>query len=178
MPEAPKSKYPRDLNIQLLIGLIFAESAGKNSGGENADEKLAIGATFLNMAYYAGLTQIDNKKCFNKDFGGGTLLSAINKGSAAYLKPMWNKVMVGNSLKPDAELAKLVPDDAAHLDLCVVAATALGNSPAVTPVRALSNKKPVNFNKAANTPSSLRIERIGKLGTTTFYGFKAGRECQ
>ena len=45
-------------------------------------------------------------------------------------------------------------------------------------VAQLGGKIPVNFNKAGNQPASDRQERLGKLGSTTFYGFKSGRECQ
>jgi hypothetical protein len=37
---------------------------------------------------------------------------------------------------------------------------------------------PVAFNKAFNSPPSKRMQKIGRIGSTTFYGFKPGRYAQ
>jgi hypothetical protein len=42
----------------------------------------------------------------------------------------------------------------------------------------LKGRIPVAFNKANNSPPSKREEKIGRIGPTTFYGFKEGREVQ
>jgi hypothetical protein len=171
--------YPQDPNLQLLTGVIFAESASKfYGGGENAGEKEAIGKTFVNAAHYAATTEQDGKKCWNSSFGDGTILAAIQKLALAYNTATWNRVMNGSSLKPAAELAKLQPDDAEHLRLSVEAANTL--SPLIGPkaVNALAMKNPVAFNRAGDSPPSARMEKIGHLGAHTFYGFKQGRECQ
>src|SRR5262249_19644838 len=109
---------PETVERQLLVGVIYAESGTKAfSGEENPDEKLAIGWTFVNRAYYAKFKGPDgNKKCYNDDFGDGTVLSAIKKGSAAY-NPVdkngnkvdnapWHDVMNGNRMKSLDELVE------------------------------------------------------------------------
>ena len=98
MPE-PDLVLPSDLRAQLLVGVIFAESSTKFVGGENPGEKVAIGAAFVNCAYYAGVAKVGKQKCYNDSFGDGTLLGAIQSSSLAYNAPMWKKVMNGSRLK-------------------------------------------------------------------------------
>ena len=97
---SPDSDYPKDPNLQLLVGVIFAESGSKNyGGGENASEKEAIGKTFVNAAYYAAMKEQGGKKCYNDSFGDGTILSAIQTMAVAYSTATWNRVMNGNGKK-------------------------------------------------------------------------------
>jgi hypothetical protein len=184
---------PETLERQLLVGVIYAESGSKAySGEENADEKLAIGWTFVNRAYYAQFKPVDGKhKCYNESFGDGTLVSAVKTGSAAY-NPVdkdnkkvdnapWYDIMNGNRLKSLEDLAKSLEEPAKleHFKLSVEAANKI--DPYVKKPRALpklGERIPVAFNQATNQPPSpQRMERIGKLGVHTFYGFKPGREC-
>ena len=140
----------QDANIEPLVGAIFAESSSEHwGGGENADEKQAIGSTIVNATYYAKTKQVAGKKCYNDTFGNGTILSAIQKIVLAYNGNQWIKVMNGNRLKSAAELAKLVPDDAQHLELSIEAANAIGALQGPRSVGTLlGSKVPVGFNKA------------------------------
>jgi hypothetical protein len=184
---------PETLERQLLVGVIYAESGSKAySGEENADEKLAIGWTFVNRAYYAQFKPVDGKhRCYNESFGDGTLVSAVKTGSAAY-NPVdkdnkkvdyapWYDIMNGNRLKSLEELAESLQEPAKleHFKLSVEAANKIDpyvNKPRALPK--LGNRIPVAFNQAVDKPPSpQRMERIGKLSVHTFYGFKAGREC-
>jgi hypothetical protein len=175
----PKDPYPKDPSTQLLVGLIFAESASKHvGGGENAEEKKAIGLTVLNAAYYGRMKSLAGKKCYNDSFGDGTLLSAIKTMAVAYNQPAWNKVMAGNTLKAAAELEKLDPDTAKHLELSIEAAETVASAMPPRGVIGLTNRAPVGFNQGADSPPSKRMERLGRLGAHTFYGFKKDRECQ
>lgn len=174
-------QLPTEADKQLLLGIIFSESSTKHYGGENADEKICIGLCVVNMAYYAKQSTMSGKRCYNSSYGNGTILSSIQKGFLAYNSPRWNKIMTGNTLKTKAILeTSLNPDEIEHLRLSVVALASVSTSTASTQTYSgLSNRIPLQFNQAANSPPSDRLEKLGKLGTKhTFYGFKIGRECQ
>jgi hypothetical protein len=179
---SPGFKLPDDPTIQLLVGVIFAESSSQNwGGGENADEKVAIGWTFVNIAYFAQYKPEGKKRCYNADMGVGTILSAIKSKSLAYNSAIWKQIMNGDALKPLAILEKtLQPTQKAHLELCVDAANSIGAHPAGPhALSTLHDRAPIEFNKAKNSPGNpRRLEKIGELGSHSFYAFIAGRECE
>ena len=170
---------PTDAAKQILVGAIFAESSTKFSGGgEDAGEKTAIVQAIINLAYYAGQSKMNGKKCYNSSFGDGTILGAVKKSIHAYGQTRWNLVMVNDTLKTKKILEKVLDQfDVAHLKNC--AETVNLWSSATAPV---SNDTlggiPLQFNQAANSPPSPRMKKIGKAGAHTFYAFIAGRECQ
>src|SRR5262249_5628399 len=103
---SPGFKLPDDPTIELLLAVIYSESSTRYAGGEDPDEREAIGWTFVNIAYFADHVPNGKKHCYNKDMGDGTILSAIRHKSLAYNSPMWNDIMNGNALKPLAVLEK------------------------------------------------------------------------
>jgi hypothetical protein len=183
---------PETQEGQLLVGVIYAESGTLAfSGEENPDEKVAIGWVFVNRAYYAKYKPEGQSRCYNADFGDGTILSAIKMGSLAY-NPVdkqgkkvadapWHDVMNGNRLKSLDELAESLQEPAKleHFRLSVEAANRI--DPFTRRPRALpklSHRIPVAFNRGGNAPpSAQRMERVGEFGVHTFYAFKPGREC-
>jgi hypothetical protein len=167
---------PTGATEQLLVGMIFAESS--TSGG--ADEKRCIGLCAMNMAYYATLTPPEGKKrCYNDTFGDGTVLGALKKGfPQSYKSARWNVVMDGDKLKTEAKIkAILQAADMAHFKAVLTAAAdaAKVTAPAQDPT---SKKTPVQFNQARDSPPSKRQEKIATYKPHTFYGFKAGQECE
>lgn len=168
---------PANIDDQRIAGMIYAESAGASSGGENADEKSAIGATIANRAHHARcMSQPNGHACFNTDFGDGTILGALQHGFAAYGGARWNEVMVNDEMRPEAELNALPPGKQQHLNLSIAAAEALnlGATPISQPA---VGGAPVAFNQASNNPPSPRMLRIGGAGAHSFYGFRPNREC-
>lgn len=178
MPEI-NFTLPTPVDEQLLVGAVFAESSTKYYGGENSDEKICISLCVINMAYYARQKKSGGKTCYNSSYGDGTILSAIRKGFVAYGGTMWGKVMSGDRLKSKKDLEKaLNADEVEHLRLSVNAVGANSISSAPLNFSGLNNRVPLQFNKAENSPPSSRTEKVGKVGSHTFYGFKAGRECE
>ncbi len=179
---SPGFRLPDDPTVELLVAVLYAESSSRSWGGcENADEKEAIGWTFVNIAHFASHIPEGKKRCYNSDMGVGTLLSAIKSKSLAYNSALWKQIMDGDALKPLAALSKtLQPSQQAHLELCVDAAVAIGSHPeGPHPLTTLGDRAPIEFNKARNSPGNpRRLERIGGLGAHSFYGFIAGRECE
>lgn len=161
---------------QLLAAVVYCESRSKHIGGEDADEKDAIAACFVNRVYYGGLSKRNGI-----DFGT-TLLSAIKVGSVAYGKPTWNKVMTSDdAMKSVAELEKSLtdPSDREHFRLSCEAAARYAGKIAPIAMKTLENRAPAAFNQAANSPPGKdRLEKIGRLAAHTFYGFVKGREAQ
>lgn len=178
----PGFRLPDDRTSALLVAVMYAESSSRNwGGGESADEKEAIGWTFVNIAYFARHKPEGKKYCYNSDMGVGTLLSAIKSKSLAYNTPLWKQIMNGDSLKPLATLGKtLEPAQQVHLELCANAAADIGAHPeGPHPLTTLGDSVPIEFNKARNSPSNpKRLERIGGIGSHSFYAFIAGRECE
>ncbi len=178
---SPGFQLPDDPTIESLVGVIYCESSSKNwGGGESDDEKEAIGWTFVNIAYYAKHKPEGKKHCYNKDMGNGTILSAISMKSLAYNGALWKQIMVGNALKPLATLAKTLDSfQKAHLELCVDAANAIGAHPeGAHTLSTLADRAPIGFNKAKDSPSNPeRLEKIGRLGSHSFYAFIKDREC-
>lgn len=171
---------PDDPTIELLVGVIYAESSTRFAGGEDADEKDAVGWTFVNITYYAKHKPEGKKRCYNADMGDGTLLSAVKRKSVAYNGPTWRQVMSGDALKPLATLVtSLDPFQKAHLELCVDAANAIGaHAEGPHELSTLANRVPVEFNRASDSPANpARGEKIGRIGSHSFYAFKEGREC-
>jgi hypothetical protein len=85
--------------------------------------------------------------------------------------------MDGDKLKTEAKItAILQAADMTHFKACLTAAAdaAKATAPAADPT---SKKIPVQFNQAADGPPSGREEKIATYKPHTFYGFKAGREC-
>lgn len=179
----PIPPYPPLLAARQLVGAIYAESGTQSTGGEIADEKLAIGETFLNQAQ---ATQ-DSPK-YNK-FGDGTLWGAIKTGSVAVGSPQWNQVMDGTSSTSDLKDYNVLnaqltfPPTRLHLINSFLAVDEFGLTGEVAPalplLDELGGRVPIAFNKAINKPPyPPREEKIGRIGLTTFYGFKPGRERQ
>ncbi len=179
----PITPYPPTLAQRQLVGVVFAESSTPNKGGaEYPDEKEAIVQTFYDEAYYATLSPR-----WNSSFGDGTLWTAIklNSQAAQDSTPAWSKVMDGNTPSCDLRDSKILNNTLndrltrTHFWDSVLAVENFVSTQA-EPVPALSGRIPVNFNKARNTPPNRgkRMERIGRIGATTFYGFKWGRELQ
>ena len=156
---SPDSDYPKDPNLQLLVGVIFAESGSKNyGGGENASEKEAIGKTFVNAAYYAAMKEQGGKKCYNDSFGDGTILSAIQTMAVAYSTAIWNRVMNGNLRSAFAPLRHHGPE--ARATASVPGLTLIGWHPSI---RTLSRSS----TKPATTPWAREpwshASRVGSL---------------
>jgi RHS repeat-associated protein len=179
----PIPDYPAVRAARQLVGAIYAESGTQGTGGEDANEKLAIGETFL---YQAEIMQTCPK--YN-NFGDGTLWGAIQTSSTAVGGARWNEVMNGTSrtcdLRSRDTLAKTLSYQPTRLHLInsVLAVNEFGLSGNVVPglpeLDQLGGRIPIAFNKAFNRPpNKRREEKIGRIGTTSFYGFKPGRECQ
>lgn len=169
-------QLPTDTDEMLVVGAIFSEA----TTGANAsdDEKRAIGQCVLNMAYYARMTTQNGKKCFNTTFGDGTIIKAIKTSVKGYDTPRWRLVMNGDVLKTKAALEKDLDalETAVLKNVVSIAAAVMKEAlPAAGPS---STRVPLQFNQAANDPPSKREEKIFNLGSHTFYGFIAGRECQ
>ncbi len=173
-------ELPAKAETQLIAAVIFAESGTAAFGGANEDEKYCIGLAVRNMAHYAKYTG-GARKCYNQHFGDGTVLSAIKSTIQAYKTKMWLMIMSADALKDKAALEAALSDAyVAHLRGAVEAAEKAAKVPllpAKGPV-GVKSRPPLQFNKAANSPPSPRMELLGKLGSHSFYGFKAGRECQ
>lgn len=169
---------PEDSKIRLLAIVIYAESTTEDLGGEDAAEKDAIGATFMNRAHYATLEPANGKgRCYNTDFGDGTLLSAIQKGSVAVGAAQWNKIASDNDLKPQKDLEKVLtlPKQREHYNLSVEAAQRIAAK--VAPITISSGGIPVGFNQSEKQSPSSRMEHLVKLAKHHFWVFKKGREC-
>lgn len=170
---------PTNARTRLLVGAIYAESGTTENGGENADEKIAIGWTFVNMAYYAPLRSPRNGRQYNDAFGDGTLLSAIRNGSVAYGEPLWSQVMTGNDLKSYQELDHGLTGrtQRIHYNLSVEAAQQVGDNPPM-PLESLSYWVPIQFNRSGRPPNPRRQWEVGQFGRTHFFAFKPGRELE
>lgn len=165
------------------MGAVYAESSTPATGGEFHNEKLAIAETFIDEAIFA--TYYPK---YNKSFGDGTLWSAIAGNSLAVGSAPWNQIMDGTSATSDLKspdiLNKALPDRASRFHLLGSVLTAdefagVGGAAGIFPLLDdLKGRIPVAFNKASNSPPSKREEKIGRIGPTTFYGFKPGREAQ
>jgi hypothetical protein len=177
-PQAPEQgqdvQRPATETEQLLTAVVYCESRGKYNGGEDADEKDAIAACFLNRVYYATLSD-GNKKDF-----GSTLLKAISKGSSAHSGSMWKSLMQLDVMKSSEDLAAVLDTAASrdHFRLCCESAARMVPMPRPICSPKLENKVSAAFNQANDTPPSPRFEKIGHLGAYSFYGMKAGREAQ
>ncbi|MGA1841276.1 MAG: PKD domain-containing protein [bacterium] len=179
----PISELPSEKTRRQLAGLIYAESGTKEWGGENSEEKAAIGSTVINRAYYATLTPASGRgKCYNQDFGSGTFWSAIIfpgqfKG---YGTSMWDEVMSGDDMKSYQQLNEDIKgiSKRLHLNNSISAAKRLPSTPQLVGLGGLGGLAPIAFNKATNSPPNpARMEKIGRHGSHTFYGFRTGREC-
>ena len=180
IPVLPSEKTRRQ-----LVGLIYGESGTTEWGGENSEEKSAIGATVINRAYYATLAPASGHgTCYNQPgFGSGTIWSAITAPGEflAYGGGMWNEVMIGDDMKSsqqlDADIRRM--SKRLHLINSVSAANSLPSSPQLVELSGLGADAPISFNQATNSPpNAARMEKIGRQGRHTFYGFRTGRECQ
>jgi hypothetical protein len=167
---------PTDADQQLLVGMVFAESSSGASADD--DEKQCMAECIVNMAYFATYT-VNGKHCYNTSFGDGTVLNAIEKGSAAHGGPQWSRVMSNNAFRSKADLEKsLNASEIAKLKACVVTvakAVAMGAAPITDTA---SNRVLIQFNQANDSPPSGRQEKAARHGSHSFYAFKAGRECQ
>lgn len=179
----PIPEYPGLRSGRQLVGAIYSESGTQGTGGEIPDEKLAIGETFL---YEAEAMQTCPK--YNS-FGDGTIWGAIQTSSVAVGSAQWNQVMNGTSrtcdLKDRDTLNKSLsfPPPRLHLINSVLAVNEFALTgdvvPALPLLDELGGRIPIAFNRAFNSPPKRRREqKIGRIGTTSFYGFKPGRECQ
>lgn len=168
-------ELPSDADEMLLVGAIFSEAT--TGGNASDDEKKAIGSCVVNMAFYAAMKSQGGKKCYNDSFGDGTILSAIKKAIKGYNTPRWKLVMDGDKLKSKADLDKL---NAGEIKILKAVVTAAGDVRKATPPVAGpgSTRFPLQFNQATDDPPSNREEKLFKLASHTFYGFKDGRECQ
>lgn len=183
VPAIKLEPRPASQEVRVLAAVIFAESQTADLGGEIESEKLAIGAVFLNRVHYAKTQYVKGKKCYNQDFGDGTVYGAIShpNGSIAVGKAMWNKIAGKGDLKSQAELEKSLqlPADREHYNLSVKAAVTVAQIQAPILIKPLEKRVPVSFDQSAKGIPSPRMERIGKLGNHHhFYAFKEGRECQ
>lgn len=176
----PLEGWPASQSVRHLAAVIYAESTTAGLGGENEPEKLAIGATFANRAFYATWVPDGKKRCYNSGFGDGTLLDAITTGSVAVGGQLWSSIVSGQDLKSQAKLEKILKsaDYRTHYNLSVKAALTIAAIKPPIEIIPLSNRIPIAFNQSAVGTSSPRWEQIGKLGKHHyFYAFKAGREC-
>lgn len=178
---------PSRRDAQLLTGLIFAESSSRDwprrGGGENEQEKIEMGLTVLNRTHYSQLRGPHGY--WNGFFGNGTVLGALQVPGEfqAYNGERWNLVMRNNNLKSVAELNKLQFYEKEHLRLSVEAANFCtdGNPPPPTGVAGVGQPPslfPVAFNRASNSPPGPRMFKFVRLGSHSFYAFKAGREAE
>jgi RHS repeat-associated protein len=187
-PDSLIERIPTTKPRRQLAGIIFAESSSVFSGGENADEKLAIGQTIGNRTHYATLRQAAPTQrnpnrtvaCANSDFGDGTVFSAIRAPNqfAAYRAPRWNKVMQGDDLKPRAALTSSLTSfgERMHFNFSVLAAEQVVLGLAPTP--GLS-EPPIAFRSDSRVPGSPdRWQYMDQLGSHYFFSFIAGRECR
>lgn len=177
----PLPSLPTNLDEQLLVGLIFAESTAGDKTSE--DEKISIGLTILNRTYYA--VPKDGKRSNNRDFGDGSVFGAVKaKGQfLGYNSKRWNLVMTGNKLKTSAELEKFRSGERTHLIRCLAAARFSndGSAPIPTGLAGIgdpSGQFPIAFNQAQNSPPGPRMFKFLRAGSHTFYTFKPGREWQ
>lgn len=184
----PLLSYPASKEQRQLAGLIYAESSSKNvGGGEFQDEKIAIGYTVENRAYYGKIKKAmvngQMRTCYNQAFGAGDVWSAISytnpKQFEAYNGPQWRKVMVGDDLQPYKVLDNQMydRDDRIHFNMSLIAARLIDPSQALFSFSSFNNSVPVGFNKAPKTPPSGRMNKIGSISVHSFYGFITGREC-
>jgi len=179
----PLPPLPTTVDGQLLLGLVYAESStpGKG-GGEDEGEKIEIALTVLNRVYYAQQS-IRHKNNYDKEFGNGTMLGAIGyappKQFVGYLTTPWNQIMNGDRLKPQSELESLRGADRQHLVLSISSAAYADNGNPLPPTGlADSYYFPIAFNTSGHVPGPARMFMFAKLGGTTFYAFKQGREYQ
>ncbi len=173
---------PNNKAVRQLVAAIYAESGSKDwSGAENAVEKLAIGATIVNQAFYAKLPpgSKPKRRNYNKSFGDGTVLGAIKRSIVAYKQTEWNQVADADDLKPDPTISgTLVGTAREHYNLSVDAANAVTTAPMA--IKELGSRCPIGFNKSQKhkAPSKERDDFIGGAGVHMFYGFKTGREYE
>lgn len=165
-------------DTQILAGAIFAEA----SGSSKSDEREAIGWSFVNpvkhtLGLCAGTVCPDlptHKRTFmckiDKRDLGDTVIGAVKIGSVAFGSTRWNLVMSGTSMKSAAELCALVPGERAAVVAAIASAEAVAGGTAAA-------RDYMRFNKAADTPPSDRMEKSARLGSHTFYRFKADRVC-
>jgi len=175
----PLRDRPKGQAQRLFTAVIFSESSAGT--GEDAVEKLAIGATIYNIAFYAKLPPgSKQKKNYNApSFGDGSVLGAIKTAfPKSYKRGRWNLIANATDLKQQADLDQaLIGPDRDHYNLCVDAANAVKNPPMAIPQ--FNNGVPIGFNKADNQPPNpARQHKIGHAGATTFYGFDSGREYE
>jgi RHS repeat-associated protein len=181
----PIPPYPSTQPARQLVGAVYGESSTPSSGGgEYPDEKIAIAETFAYQAYFATVYPK-----FDKNFGDGSLWGAIQKNSLAVGGALWNQVMDGSTstcdLKGPETVGQALQGAAARthfIDSVIavneIAAAVTPASQLLLPVPELNPQVPVGFNKASNSPPSPRMQKIGRIGSTTFYGFKPGRAAQ
>ena len=184
----PIPPYPPSRPGRQLVGAIYAESStSSHGGGEYPDEKIAIGLTFIWEAYIAA----NYPTRWNRaQYGTGDLWTTIQRNSAAVGGSSWNEVMDGNTsmsdLKDSSTLnqqLRSVPSRIHFID-SIFAVDSLGGGSVGTPITLnlseLQGRMPVSFKSGSNpsNPNPNRQEVIGKIGGTTFYGFKPGREAQ
>ncbi|HEX4959645.1 MAG TPA: hypothetical protein VF173_02315 [Thermoanaerobaculia bacterium] len=166
------------------MAVIYAESTTSDLGGEDETEKLAIGATFVNRAYYATKKPPSGKgRCYNSDFGNGTVCSAITarNGSQAVGQPLWQEIVAGNDLKSQKNLEKELKLNShrRHYNLSVKAALATDALTSPISIHELSDSIPIAFDQSPQDTPSPRWKRIGQVGTRHyFYAFTEGRECE
>jgi hypothetical protein len=173
--------YPGTLEARQLVGAVYAESSShfwpRKNPGEFPDEKIAIAQTFINEAYFASIYPKDDGG--KRNWGNGTILSAITKSSSAVGSDQWNEVMQGNDLKDPKVLDSTLTDNykRMHFQLSVVAVDEVYGGANIGFLDDLNGRAPIAFNKASNTPPNpSRQEKIGKAGNHTFYGFIPGAE--
>jgi hypothetical protein len=174
--QSDEIRRPESETEQLLAAVIYCESGSKNSHGENADEKDAIAACFLNRVYYGKLHSPSDRN--RKDFGD-TLARAIEIGSSAHGNAMWNRLMDDDVMKSSNQLRVALsdPQSREHFRLSCEAATRISKLSAPIPLAAFGNRAPAAFNQALDkAPGNGRLEKIGSLGAHSFYGFVPGRE--
>jgi RHS repeat-associated protein len=177
----PLEAKPKDHDSRLLVATIFAESSTASYGGENFDEKEAIAVTIMNQAFYAVLPP-GKKHNYNKSFGDGTILSAIQHGCASYDGRLWDLVASPNDLLPQSQLnSNLKLGYRTHFNLRVDVANLLLGYHAPLTIKLLNNRAPIGFHSGkliGVIPDPDRDDIIGKIGRHQFYGFHKGNEYE
>lgn len=182
-------KWPTASLVRQLTAVIYAESTSRDLGGENDAEKLAIGATFINRAYYADWKPVGRKHdCFNSDFGDGSLWGAITapNGSVAVGGVLWTQLIDQDGHFRGQEALKKIlklESQRLHYNLSVQAATqlltGLTQTSQLVSISGLGNRVPIGFDRSSTSHPSPRWERVGQIGKRHyFYAFKPGNECE
>jgi len=171
--DQPPTKSGRE-----LAGAIFLESSGKyyprENPGEDDQEKQAIGITFLNRAYYAGIYP----KALGPMFGKGDLMDAIRKGSAVFINSDTTKIsqVFNNDDIWANDLLKIKEDNPTreHWNLSVAAALEVVQENVTSPIQfgGLNNKVPVFFNGINDSAPYDKSELIRPIKNHNFYKFQ------